>query len=141
MKTLLLTLPAVFAFGLSMATAHAGDLTVTISDIRDAKGSLMVALVNSDAAWNNESAPVAAKSIPAVQGEVKVQFKDLAPGTYAVQVMHDENGNQKLDTNFVGIPVEGYGFSNNPNVMRRANYDEARFEVGAEAASITVRLR
>ena len=61
-------------------------------------------------------------------------------GNYAVQVMHDENDNNKLDTNFLGIPSEGYGFSNNPNVMRRAHFDEARFEVGADAA-ITIRLR
>jgi uncharacterized protein (DUF2141 family) len=141
MKTLLLTMPSVFAFGLFMAAAHAGDLTVTISDIREAKGSLMVSVVNSDAAWNNAAAPIAVKKVPAAQGEVKLQFKDLAPGTYAVQVMHDENENQKLDSNFLGIPIEGYGFSNNPNVMRKAHYDEARFEVGADAASITIRLR
>ena len=141
MKTLLLTMPSVIAFGLFMAAAHAGDLTVTISDIREAKGSLMVSVVNSDAAWNNEAAPVAVKKVPAAQGKVKLQFKDLAPGTYAVQVMHDENENQKLDSNFLGILIEGYGFSNNPNVMRKAHYDEARFEVGADAASITIRLR
>ena len=40
--------------------------------------------------------------------------------------MHDENDNNQLDTNFLGIPSEGYGFSNNPNVMRRAHFDEAR---------------
>jgi len=141
MKMLLLTMPSLVAFGLFMSAAHAGDLTVTISDIREAKGSLMVALVNSDAAWKNEAAPVAVQKLSAAQGEVKLQFKDLAPGSYAVQVMHDENENQQLDTNFLGIPVEGYGFSNNPNVMRKANYDEARFEVGADAASITIRLR
>ena len=72
---------------------------------------------------------------------MKLQFKDLPPGTYAVQVMHDENENNKLDTNFLGIPTEGYGFSNNPNVMRKAHFDEARFDVGADAATITIRLR
>ena len=101
----------------------------------------MVALVNSDAAWNNQEKPVAAQKVAAAQGEVKLQFKDLAPGTYAVQVMHDENENNQLDTNFLGIPTEGYGFSNNPNVMRKAHYDEARFDVGADAANITIRLR
>jgi uncharacterized protein (DUF2141 family) len=43
--------------------------------------------------------------------------------------------------NFLGIPTEGYGFSNNPNVMRKAHFEEALFDVGAEAASITIRLR
>jgi uncharacterized protein (DUF2141 family) len=141
MNTMLLTIPSMFAVGILMTVAHAGDLTVTVSDIREAKGSLMVAVVNSDAAWKSEAAPVAVQKIPAAQGEVKLHFKDLAPGTYAVQVMHDENGNGQIDTNFLGIPVEGYGFSNNPNVMRKAHYDEARFEVGVDPASITIRLR
>ena len=134
-----LTLPSMIAFTL-IAAAHAGDLNVTITDIREAKGTLMVAVVNSDAAWNNEAKPVAAKKIEAVKGEVSLQFSGLPPGTYAVQVMHDENGNNQLDTNFLGIPTEGYGFSNNPNVMRRAHFDEARFEL-AESAAITIRLR
>ena len=101
----------------------------------------MVAVVNSDAAWKNEAKPVEMRKVAAGQGEVKLQFKDLPPGNYAVQVMHDENENGQLDTNFLGIPVEGYGFSNNPNVMRKAHYDEARFDVGAEPASVTIRLR
>jgi uncharacterized protein (DUF2141 family) len=136
-----LTLQSIAAMWVLAAVANSGELTVTITDIREAKGFLMVALVNSDAAWNNQDKPVAAQKIAAAQDEMKLQFKDLAPGAYAVQVMHDENGNNQLDTNFLGIPTEGYGFSNNPNVMRKARYDEARFDVGADAADITIRLR
>lgn len=134
-----LSLPSIVAFSL-LAAAHAGELTVTITDIREAKGTLLVAVMNSDAAWNNQAKPVAAKKIEAAKGEVSLKFSDLPPGTYAVQVMHDENGNNQLDSNFLGIPSEGYGFSNNPAVMRRANFDEARFEL-TENAAITVRLR
>ena len=137
----LLTMPSIAAMWVLAAVASAGELTVTITDIREAKGVLMVSLVNSDAAWKNEAKPVAAQKVAASQGEVKLQFKDLAPGSYAVQVMHDENENNQLDTNFLGIPTEGYGFSNNPNVMRKAHYDEARFDVGVDPASIVIRLR
>ena len=55
--------------------------------------------------------------------------------------MHDENDNGKLDTNFMGIPVEGYGFSNNPQVMRRAFFSEAKFDVTGAPTAIVVRLR
>jgi len=44
----------------------------------------------------------------------QVAFTDLHDGVYAVSVFHDENENQKLDKDFVGIPKEGYGASNNP---------------------------
>jgi uncharacterized protein (DUF2141 family) len=40
------------------------------------------------------------------------EFLGVAPGTYAVSVFHDENSNGKLDTNFMGIPREGVGASN-----------------------------
>ena len=141
MNLLLLSLPTVAAMCVLTAAAHAGDLTVTITDIRDTKGTLLALVTNSDAAWNNQAKPVAAQKVAAEQGEMTLHFKDLPAGTYAVQVLHDENDNKQLDMNFLGIPSEGYGFSNNPDVMRRAKFDEARFEVGADPLAITIRLR
>lgn len=59
-----------------------------------------------------------------------------------VRVMHDENGTRQLDTNFVGIPTGGYGFSNNnPRAMRPATCEETRFEVPAEGARTRIRPR
>lgn len=55
--------------------------------------------------------------------------------------MHDENGNGKLDTNRVGMPIGGYGFSNNPRVMRRATFDEAAFAVDDHGTVIELHLR
>jgi uncharacterized protein (DUF2141 family) len=124
----------------ALPIAQAGELTVTISDIRNPKGTLMVAVEKSDAGWNDQEKPVAAQKIAANGKEVVLKF-DLPAGEYAVQVLHDENDNGKLDTNFMGMPTEGYGFSNNPQVMRRAHFDEAKFPLGEAAASIVVRLR
>jgi uncharacterized protein (DUF2141 family) len=126
---------------LASGATQAADLTVTVTDIRAATGTIRVAVVNSEAAWNNEAAPVVRKALPVSGKEATFQFPGLAPGQYAVQVMHDENDNGKFDTNFVGLPIEGYGFSNNPQVMRRANFDEARFELAAEGGGVVVRLR
>jgi len=138
---IVLMFPSFAVLTLMAATVNAGELSVTITDIREAQGSIMVAVVNSDAAWNSQAKPVAAQKVEAAKGELTLKFADLPPGQYAVQVMHDENDNEKLDTNFIGIPSEGYGFSNNPSVMRRARFDEARFEVGLENKAITIRLR
>ena len=140
MKILLIA-PSFAVLGLLATSVHAGDLIVTITDIREAQGSLMVAVTNSDAGWNNQAKPVAAQKVTAVKGELTLNFAGLPAGHYAVQVMHDQNDNGKLDANFLGIPSEGYGFSNNPNVMRRAHFDEARFEVGAGKTAVTIRLR
>ena len=56
-------------------------------------------------------------------------------------ITHDENGNGKLDTNVMGMPLEGYGFSNNPQVMRKPTWDEARFTVADSDVAIDVELR
>lgn len=118
----------------------AADLTVSLSEIRAATGIVKVALVDAEG-WAGRAAPVQGTGAPPA-GETQVfTFKGVAPGRYALMVTHDENGNGKLDTNMIGMPLEGYGFSNNPRVMRKPTWDEAVFEVGAADARIAVELR
>ena len=126
---------------LSAAPAFAADLTVNLQGLRVQTGLIKVALVDSLEAWDGKAAPVQATGAPP-QGEVaQFTFKDLKPGRYAVMITHDENGNGTLDSNLIGMPVEGYGFSNNPRVMRKPTWDETRFEVGVDNLAINVELR
>lgn len=133
-----LILSALFA---ASAIAHASELTVVLHDVRAQTGLIKVALVDSQAAWDGQAAPVQATGAPPSGGQATFVFKDLAPGAYAVLITHDENGNGQLDTNALGMPLEGYGFSNNPRVMRKPTWDEARFDLAAAAARIDVSLR
>src|SRR5262245_36276949 len=141
MKTLHLV-PTMMAVGFAWFAplSQAGELTVEITGIRTDKGSLMVSVVNSEAGWNNQEKPVAASKLAATGKNAVLHF-NLPAGSYAVQVMHDENDNGKVDSNFMGIPTEGYGFSNNPQVMRKAYFSEAKFDPGEAAPSIVPRLR
>jgi uncharacterized protein (DUF2141 family) len=141
MKTALIVTALIAAPALFTRPVAAADLTVTITDIRATQGQVMVALLDSEAAWNGTAKPVAGQAVAASGNELKLTFANLPAGHYAVRVMHDENGNGKLDTNAFGMPTEGYGFSNNPNVMRRPNFDEVRFVIGETAANVVVRLR
>lgn len=141
-----LRIPRIFAIlGLAVLSAAslatAATLEVEITDIRSSEGQLMVAVHASAEGWDGKTTPVAAQ-LHAPSGErALLSFEGLAPGSYAVQVMHDQNGNGKLDANFMGMPIEGYGFSNNPEVMRKATFDEARVEVGEGGTRIQLRLR
>ena len=120
----------------------AQGLTVTIERIEQAQGHILVLVADSEAAWDGQAPRVAARKIAVeAAGSLPVTFEDLPPGRYAVQVLHDANDNGKLDTNIVGMPTEGYGFSNNPQVMRRAHFDEAVFELPAEGTAISIALR
>jgi uncharacterized protein (DUF2141 family) len=133
--------PLALIAALSGASAFAGDLTVKLHGIRVQTGVVKVAVVDSQEAWDGKAAPVQADGVPAQAEEASFIFKDLKPGSYAVMITHDENGNGKLDTNLMGMPLEGYGFSNNPQVMRKPTWDEARFEVPASGSAIDIDLR
>lgn len=128
--------------GLSLAaSATAAELAVNVHDIRAQTGTLRVALVNTTAAWDGKAAPVQAQQARPQGDSTRFTFKDLPAGDYAVLLTHDENDNGTLDTNLVGMPVEGYGFSNNPQVMRKPTFDEARFSVPASGTAIDISLR
>ena len=121
--------------------AHAADLTVTITDLTSAEGSVGVSVVNSADAWDGKADAVDRQRLPVGGKELTFSFADLPPGEYAVMVMHDENGNGELDFNVLGIPSEGYGFSNNPEAFGKPRYEAARFQLAAEGSTITIRLQ
>jgi uncharacterized protein (DUF2141 family) len=92
--------------------ALAADLIVTVSDIRNSTGSIYIAVFDSDSAFMKPQQARATGKLNANKGQVQFVFHDLPAGTYAVSTFHDENGNKKLDLNNLGVPIEGYAFSN-----------------------------
>ena len=135
--TSLAILAALYA---AFAPAFAAELTVNLHGIRAQSGLVKIAIVDSRDAWDGKAAPVQFDGAPPQGETAKFTFKDLEPGNYAVMITHDENGNGKLDTNVMGMPLEGYGFSNDPQVMRKPTWDEARFEIGKDDVAIDVAL-
>lgn len=129
---------------LSAQTAETATLTVRVTGARNAKGKIGVTLFQSaqgfpddtSKAFRQQSVEIDAKTMSA-----QLTFKDLPQGTYAVSVLHDENGNGKMDKNFVGIPKEGYGASNNPKKKRRApTFDEAKFSLNSSEQTVEITL-
>jgi len=122
-------------------TCAAADLTVDVDGLRTGAGLVQLALVDGPAGWDGKAKPVAADGAPASGTTATFTFKNLPAGRYAVKVINDENGNGKFDTNVVGMPLEGYGFSNSPQVMRKPTFDEAAFELPVDGARISIRMR
>ena len=118
--------------------AHAADLTVNISDINQGKGHVMVGLYSGPEAFNQSKTSFGSR-VKADSEQEQVIFKDLPAGEYAIKIYQDENSNQKLDFNFIGIPKEGYGFSNNVGRFGSPNYQEAKFIV-EEKTEIQIEL-
>ncbi|MGD9538425.1 MAG: DUF2141 domain-containing protein [Alphaproteobacteria bacterium] len=110
----------VLAFGLATsaaADADAASLTVTVRNARNAAGIITVSVFNSEATFLDNDLEFASIDVPARPGDIPVVFEGLPPGTYAVAAFHDENVSGSVDTNFLGIPTEGYGFSNGARVF------------------------
>ena len=110
-KQILKSVLATLLASSSLAT-QADSLSITISNIDEAKGQLMIAVVAGESGFNEQETPVASFILPAVQGSVTVSTDALGPGEYGIRMFHDQNANGKMDSNLVGIPKEPYGFSN-----------------------------
>ena len=74
-------------------------------------------------------------------GEVQVVFENVAPGDYAISVMHDANENDELDSNAFGIPKEGFGFSNDAmGMFGPPSFEKAKFNfTGKNQVAITLK--
>jgi uncharacterized protein (DUF2141 family) len=87
---------------------------IQIGGLRNNKGQVSCALYSSADGFPKKSEKAVAHVNSAISDNKAVcEFSGITPGTYAVSVFHDENSNGKLDTNFMGIPREGVGASNN----------------------------
>lgn len=140
-RTNLKILSSMLLYPLLPLSAAASELRLEVTELRTTEGAVLIKVCDSADCWDADGNPAAAVRLSPEGTTLQHVFTGLAPGDYSVLVMHDENGNGRLDTNFIGIPKEGYGFSNNPSVMRKATFDEARFALPADGASVHLRLR
>lgn len=116
----------------SIAAATPSALDLSITGLRNAKGNVLICLTANANAFPDCSKDAAAHKmiVPAAKA-ANVHFGDLAPGTYAVSLIHDENGNGKLDTAMM-MPREGFGFSRNPAIrFGPPKFAAAQFSIGA----------
>jgi uncharacterized protein (DUF2141 family) len=82
------------------------------------------------------------RKVRASTGPITVTFDNLRPGIYAVGAYHDENGNDHLDTNFLGLPVEGYALSNGVRVvLSKPTFQQAAFTLGTEDKPLALHIR
>jgi uncharacterized protein (DUF2141 family) len=129
---------------LAGAGSEEGELTVKFIGLKSTAGTVMVALYNSKAAYDQSSAAdssLRAASLKIDSNAAAATFERLIPGVYAVKAFHDLNGNSKLDFNSFGAPTEPVAFSNDaPVQMRAPSWQEAVFTVAAGKNSIVIHL-
>lgn len=104
---------ALLALPLLTSAAPLATLELDFTKLRSTRGLLQICIAPAASEFPDcrDGRGAIKRTIPASDG--KLRLSGLAPGDYAVAVIHDANGNGKLDT-FMGIPREGFGFSRNP---------------------------
>ncbi len=117
-------------------------LTVALAGIRSDKGSVICELFANAAGYPKDPAKaLQLKTVGIKERAASCDFEGLAPGTYAVAAYHDENGNGKLDKNFLGIPSEGVAASNDARgTMGPPSFEKAKFVVAATNLTLTIHL-
>jgi uncharacterized protein (DUF2141 family) len=139
--------PSLFAgvilAGSFLSAAQAGEVHAIIDDIRSARGHVLCSLFQSADGFPREPQRALKRTSVTANAGAVCTFSDLPAGTYAIAVFHDENDNGVLDTNFAGMPREGYGFSNNHRyTLHPASFEESRFElVGRAAVELHIGLK
>ena len=129
---------------LAAQTTDNANLTVRVRGARNPKGKIRVALFRDGKGFPNDASTAIHAQAADIDPRIlsaQVVFADLPDGVYAVSVFHDENMNERLDKNFMGVPKEGYGASNNPKKkMGPPNFDEAKFQLSGTEQSVEIKL-
>lgn len=136
-------LPLLFLVSTSYLTAQDGGATVrvTVTNIPGVKGNLLVGLFDSASSFTGRPMAVSPKVRVTSTGPHTVEIPNVKPGTYAISVIQDLNGNGKLDKSVVGMPKEPLAFSRIKSIPRgKPKFADCAFPVGEKDVSMTIRL-
>jgi uncharacterized protein (DUF2141 family) len=116
-------------------------LVVHVTGFRNQKGVAGGTVFNSPDGWPENNAKAYHHEHVAIVDKKATLTFTLPPGRYGVAVLHDENENQKMDRNWLGIPKEGFGFANNPHVALKAPpFQKATIQVACPVTETTIQL-
>jgi len=117
LKNLLIATLLTISFTEAVQAESTKSLTVVVNGIRNKTGEICMRVYNSEKGFpDNAKSEVQSGCTKITDSSVKRVFSGLKPGTYAVAVVDDQNGDHKLNKDFFGIPKEGFGISKNPTV-------------------------
>ena len=139
MKSIIYFYVLLFSFSVF---SQSGKLVVEIGGFKNNIGLARIVLFNQKKGFPSQYTYGFLSNTQSIDTfSITVTFDSLAFGDYALSVLHDENENGKMDLNFLGIPKEGYGVSNNVHpIMRSPRYEEALFSLKESQKKIKIIL-
>ncbi|MEM9925432.1 MAG: DUF2141 domain-containing protein [Cyanobacteria bacterium P01_D01_bin.50] len=118
------------------------NLNVTINGLKNQKGKVCFNLFSSSRGFpSNKKLALQSKCINIKETPLQLNFKSLKAGTYALSIYHDANTDNKFNRNALGMPVEGFAFSRNPQVLTSApDFGDSAIFVAGENMNIEVNM-
>jgi uncharacterized protein (DUF2141 family) len=121
---------------------NAAEVVVRVSGLNEPLGQVGCSLFAGAAGFPMDNSSARNLWLPAEAKGVTCRFTDVPEGTYAVSIGHDLNGNKRVDTNFIGLPTEQWGVSNNARpTLRAPRFEEASFKVAADARDVVIDIK
>lgn len=121
------------------ATASAATIEVKVSSVVGGRGKVNVAVCDKERFLKD---CLYSGSAPAQANDTVVTIQNVPKGTWAVLAYQDENQNDKLDRNLIGIPSENYGFSRDARgKFGPPDFNDAAIDVRDETMAVTIKLR
>ncbi|MFC1551554.1 DUF2141 domain-containing protein [Candidatus Latescibacterota bacterium] len=119
-----------------------GEIALQISGLRNNNGILRVLLFNSsDGFPSDHTKSYVLKNVSIIKDSVSVTIPNIPYKDYAVSVLHDENSNGELDTNWIGLPKEGVGVSNNvKSKLGPPKYKDAKFNHNTKKLKLNIEI-
>jgi len=109
----------------------AAELTIDVKNLRNNNGSIRIAIWDQARGFPKDYT-TAIDQVSIAANETTYTFKNLKAANYALAIFHDANNDENLNTNRIGIPSEGFGFSNNPRILfGPPNYRKCNFKLNA----------
>jgi uncharacterized protein (DUF2141 family) len=122
--------------------AAVATLVIHVQDVSPKGGMLRLGLYDEASYPQDDATPVATADVKAELGENTITLRNVPVGTYAIETFQDVNGNGKMDTSWIGIPQEPFGFSRDARpVLSKPGFAKVKFEVVAGANSQTLHLQ
>lgn len=123
--------------------AEAATFRIHVSGVTVASGNILVAVHNDAEAFPKDESKATHKlKVAAIKGETVIDILNVPPGEYAVAVVHDENGNDKMDKSGLGLPKEDFGFSNDAmGTFGPPSFKKAKVVVAPAGTSIRINLK
>lgn len=123
--------------------AAATNITVTVTNMRSSKGVVLACITTDPKGFPKcDDDATSFNLVAKAAAPVTFNFKNIAPGHYAIALLHDENNNGKADRALLMIPSEGFGFSRDAKVrMGPPKFEDAAFDVAGGSISQTIKMR